>query len=542
MPTDRTLKFLIIGITFLSAGALFGAVMELDGALYASIAKNIVVKNDWLNLYVRGSDWLDKPHLPFWIIAISFKLLGISSFAYKLPSFAFGLVGAYYCYLFARELFNEKVALISALITLTPLHFLISTFDVRAEIYLMCFCIAAIYHFFNAKEICNWHLLAGSIFSACAVMTKGIFILVPLFAGFIIYWVLTKQIQQIFKPKWWIAILLIVIFISPELYSLYQQFDLHPEKLVFGQHNVSGIKFFFWDSQFGRFFNTGPIKGKGDSSFFLHTLVWAFLPWSVLLYAAVVNLFKKKNETPTAYILVWSTALVTFLIFSLSKFQLPHYIIIIFPQLAIITAVYLVNLKEKSIKIFFIIQNVIYITVSLLLILLALWYKVNFSAICVVVLVIILLVSFVVVNGKSVKTIIIRGVLTAAGLSIFLWLFFYPSLLNYQSGMQAANWLNQKYPALKPKVLLETDAFSFDLYTEAEVDYLWSYTQLKDINKQHGLIIYLSEIDLPTVQKNYKAKILKTFYYYRITKLKAKFINYKTREQTLKRFYLVKIN
>ena len=45
--------------------------------------------------------------------------------------------------------------------------------------------------------------------------------------------------------------------------------------------SVSGIRFFFWDSQFGRFFNTGPIKGSGDPFFYFHTPVsYTHLNWS----------------------------------------------------------------------------------------------------------------------------------------------------------------------------------------------------------------------------------------------------------------------
>lgn len=71
--------------------------------------------------------------------------------------------------------------------------------------------------------------------------------------------------------------IILLIFISPELICLYIQFDSHPEKIVFGNTHVSGIRFFFWDSQFGRFFNTGPIKGKGDP-FFLYAHVIVGLP------------------------------------------------------------------------------------------------------------------------------------------------------------------------------------------------------------------------------------------------------------------------
>ncbi len=88
-------------------------------------------------------------------------------------------------------------------------------------------------------------------------MTKGPFVVICIAAGFIVEWAVKKQWSQFINYKWYVAILLIALFSLPELYCLYVQFDMHPEKIVFGQTNVSGIRFFFWDSQFGRFFNNG---------------------------------------------------------------------------------------------------------------------------------------------------------------------------------------------------------------------------------------------------------------------------------------------
>lgn len=542
---DTTLyKFLIVLLAIASIPALFGGVMEPDGALYASMSKNIILFKDWFNLYGRGADWLDKPHLTFWISAASFKIFGISSFAYKLPSFLFGLLGAWYLYKLAKDIYDEKTGLISAVIFLSALHIITSTFDVRAEIYITTFTLASIYHYYKAHQNSFWHIVAGSFFAACAILIKGIFVLIPVFAGFIIYWLLTKQYRQLLKPKWYIAILLIFVFITPELYSLYTQFDLHPEKIVFERTGVSGLKFFFWDSQFGRFFNNGPIKGKGDISFFLHTNLWAFLPWSVLFYTAVVNLFKRKNRITLApeSIIIWASAAVTFLIFSLSKFQLPHYILIIFPQFSIITALYLRQLGSKGLKTFFFIQNIIFILVIALLSVLAFFFGFENPYLIIGILIVVLAISFLLFKGILLETIIARSAFLSVGLMIFLFIFFYPALLKYQSGMQAGNWLKQNYPTAQPAVLNYIDAFSFDFYAPGEVKYLHNYSDLDKSKNLKDLVIYIPEQELAKLKSEYHAEILKSFEYFHTTKLTGKFLNAKTRPQVLERFYLVKIH
>lgn len=537
-------KILVIVIAVVSALALFGGIVEPDSALYASIAKNMVLRNDWVNIYVRGTDWLDKPHLTFWLAAASFKVFGINAFAYKLPSYLFGLLGAAYTYKLAKYIYSEKTGLISALIFLSSLHVLISTFDVRAEIYITTFTLAAIYHYFKAHKSSFWHIVLGSFFAACAIMIKGIFVLIPVFGGFILYWLLTNQWKQLLKIKWWLAIVLILIFIIPELYTLYTQFDLHPEKIVFGKTGVSGLKFFFWDSQFGRFFNSGPIKGKGDISFFLHTTLWAFLPWSILFYTAVFNLLKKRNRInlPSESIFIWLSAAITFLLFSLSKFQLPHYILIILPQFAILTALYLQKLNGKNLKVFFIIQSILAVLIVAILSAVSIFFKFEYYSIANSILIIMLFSSVFFFKELKLETVITRSVFISIGLMIFLSGFFYPAVLKYESGMEAGRWLKQNQPNAKAVVLMYPDAFSFDFYANGEPQYFWDYETLEKFKNDKDLVIYTQESELERLKKDYHAEILKSFEYYHITKLTGKFINAKTRPQVLEHFYLVKLH
>ncbi|PIW08076.1 MAG: hypothetical protein COW39_11110 [Comamonadaceae bacterium CG17_big_fil_post_rev_8_21_14_2_50_60_13] len=130
---------------------------------------------------------------------------------------------------------------------------------------------------------------------------------------------------------------------GPELWALYAQFDAQPDKLVLGRIGVSGIQFFLWDSQFGRFFNSGPITNPGGTPyFFAGVFLWAFLPWVGVAVLAVVRewrVFKTRApaQRATTVFLAGSFG-VTFALFSLSKFQLDYYTVIVYPFLAIFCA------------------------------------------------------------------------------------------------------------------------------------------------------------------------------------------------------------
>ncbi|HET6993917.1 MAG TPA: glycosyltransferase family 39 protein, partial [Chitinophagaceae bacterium] len=361
LPPEHKWLYFFIGLAVLANfSGLFVPLMDPDAGVYASVSKNMLVRDNYWELYFQGNDWLDKPHFPFWLTAYFFKLFGVHTWVYKLPGVLLVLIGAHYTYLLAKQLYNQTIALWSVFILLTAEHIIISNNDVRAEPFLTGLIIASIYHFYNAlKKNISWHLVAASFFAACAVMTKGPFTLIPVGGAIAGEIIIKRNWKQVFHWKWLLAFVLVAVFITPELYSLWYQFDRHPEKIVFGKTHVSGIRFFLWDSQFGRFLNKTPMKGKGDPFFFLHTLLWAFLPWSLLMYASFVEKLKngsKKINYKNEEWLTVSGSLLTLLIFSLSKFQLSYYTNIIFPLFAILTAQYIFKLRSG---IFPIIQNVI---------------------------------------------------------------------------------------------------------------------------------------------------------------------------------------
>lgn len=565
---EKYFKWLVIVLLVSLIPGLFTPLMEPDAALYASISKQIIWRNDWVNLFVYNEDWLDKPHLPFWISALSFKLLGISSFAYKLPGFICWIWGGWYTYLFARQFYGKQAAQLAVLIYLTALHAIISASDIRAEPYLTLFLIAASWHLMQAIDRSR-HIVPAALFTALALMTKGPFILIPLGAGLVLHWIIKGDFRQFLQIKWYFYLILAALFTLPELLTLYWQFDAHPEKTVFGRNGVSGIQFFLWDSQFGRFFNSGPIKGKGDPFFFLHTLLWAFLPWSLLLYAAAYNkLSGICKRVRAAEYFCFSAAFITMLVFSLSKFQLPHYLNILFPYFSILTGAFLIDLwPKKSFKTALVVQRVI----SLLMMVLPIgvvalfrppiWYVFPLIAI--------LFIYFWFAQRKQPP--MAQLVLVSAGssllLGLFLNIFFYPTLLTYQGGPTAAQIKNAQFPK-EPVYLWEMrePSTAFDFYNDANT-YIASSSNLTTLQQDlGGVLIYTGKVGMKLLEEeslalqrnsigenevdSIVANISETKNFtieaiipnFRITRLQVGFLNPTTRATKLDSVYLIRIH
>jgi 4-amino-4-deoxy-L-arabinose transferase-like glycosyltransferase len=564
---------LLLPAILVNAGGLLIPILEPDGALYATIAKTIARSGDFINLRVEGKDWLDKPHFPFWMAALSFRCLGFNAFAYKFPALLFWGAGAWYTYRLALSLYGKPIAQLSALIYVSAAHLVISNNDVRAEPYLTGLIIGSVYHFYKASRVRpGLHLVAGSLLAACAAMTKGPFVLITIGAGFILDWITGKEWEQFRNIRWYIAILLTAIFTLPEIYCLYVQFDLHPEKLVFGRTGVSGIRFFFWDSQFGRFFNTGPIKGSGDPFFYFHTLLWAFLPWSILLYAAIVQKCRRvdregnsgwRRSVPGDNICL-GAALASFIVFSLSRFQLPHYLNILFPFFSILTAGYLYGIRRKwTLKALRIIQGVVTVLLPILLLVLSWFFRFDHLPLLLTVLLLLSIAPFLIFRGRLLTTYIARSFWMAMLVFSFVNFILYPAILNYQSGTQAGNYIARRQDKILPVITRTTHDVSAGApvvsYTpaymlqEGPVNYSFEFyspipvvripmDSLKDLCARGPILLFAPTGFADTLlQKGYHTIKLQEFPNFHISQLTGQFVNYPTRPYALEWYSLLEV-
>lgn len=572
---DRWFYALVAAGVFLNATGLFPPILEIDGALYACIAKQMAQSGDFVNLYAVGTDWLDKPHFPFWIAAISYRIFGINTFGYKFPALLFFLGSVVYTYRFARLTYPKVVAQVATLVLLTAFHGVLSNSDVRAEPYLMPLIIGAVYHFYRVcsgdrdavsrrygVSTNNLHLVAGSFLTGCALMTKGVFVLIPIGAGLVLHWLLTGHWRELLKPRWYIAVALSFAFTLPEIYCLYQQFDLHPEKVVFGKTGVSGVRFFFWDSQFGRFFNTGPIKGEGDKLFFVHTLLWAFLPWSLPLYAgvgkAINGLVNRKLILPfVAWPLVarpeyvsLGSGLATFVLFSFSGFQLPHYLNIVFPFFSLLTAQFLVGLTPITLRRWAIGQTVIGILIIGLTVGLFMIVEPAHMTTPPVWIGLLTLAAFTLFRSHDLLSLMGRMMGTMLVLIGTLNLYLYPAFLNYQAGMTAARYVNeQPGQAKRPTILYEPGTgvgggsfWTYEFYADALTQYARTDSALRQQIQNEPKRVFTTAADADSLaMRGFRVRRLAAFPYFHVSQLTYEFLNPDTRPQTLSPYVLAEV-
>lgn len=100
------------------------SLISWDEAWYAEIAKNIIISDDPINLTWNGNPYFDHPPVGFWLMAVVYKLFGISEFWTRFPSAISGIFCIILLYLLGKKLFNPLVGLSSAIALSSAIWFL----------------------------------------------------------------------------------------------------------------------------------------------------------------------------------------------------------------------------------------------------------------------------------------------------------------------------------------------------------------------------------------------------------------------------------
>lgn len=558
--SDRSRKvyFLLFGLVLIAVyiPGLFIPLMDNDSAHHANIALHMHLTGNYAYLIDSGKHYLDKPHLLFWLAAFSYKVFGVTTFAYKLPSFLFTILGTYSTYRLGVLLYNKETGRLAALIVSTACAYVLANNDVRMDAILTASIIFATWQlceYVNFRKTGN--LILAALGLALGFATKGMIGAVVPAVSIFFYLLYQRNWNMLFHWKWGLLILFFFVFISPVLYSYYVQFDLHPEIEVRGKTGNSGVKFILWEQNFERMQGENFTKNtNNDYFFFYHTFLWAFLPWCLLAIFAVVSRLKafitaRFRYRPALEFLTLGSLIVFVNLFSVSKFKLPHYLNVLFPLFAIVLAAYLYERKDnfKRYRLFWKVQIFVLIVTVLLACLLMFWvFPVAKIWVGVVSFVLFLLwISPLFIKNLPVPSRLILWTVFGAVFTFFtLNANFYAQLLTYQAGNELAEVSKKK--GLDQKRIftfqMRDISYSFDFYTS----YLHDSISLRGINaamanKERFWV--LTDEAGKEVLEDRKIPFSQVLSHrdFRITRLKGGFLNPNTRNEYTSHLYLIRL-
>ena len=543
--------FLMFLVLVVYIAGMFSTLFENDSAQFAVMAMRMVQENDFINLIKGTNEYLDKPHMHYWLAALSFKLFGLHDWAYRIPGLLATLLGAYSCFGLGKLLYNKEVGKIASLIFLTSQTIVLSGIDVRTDAVLTGFTIFGLWQLtaYIEKNALK-HIILGAFGAGIAFSTKGQIALVVIGLPILCHLAYTRKWNRFINWRVIIGVLVFLLTIAPILYAYYIQFDLHPEKIIRGRSNRSGIFFILWEQSFERMSGEGIGKNSSDYFFFFHTFLWVFLPWTIIGLAAYYRRVKtfirlRFKYNPRYEFLTLGGITLIFILISFAQFKLPHYLNSIIPLFSVLTASYLFSLsvysKKNVIKFFlgvqYFILGIVFIAITLFC-----FYVFELRSFYSYLL---LAITSVIVTYYTLKQeeYSIRIITIAATASLLLNsvmnFHFYPNLLQYQAGSAMSKIIHEnKIPVNAIYKLTEEHTWSLDFYNQYPVQII----SLEELENKKDSWLYVSDEELQIIRESVndwdKQYTVDDF---RITRLQAKFLNPISRRKTLKSKYLIHI-
>ena len=314
-----------------------------DEPRYAEVAREMFARHDLITPTLGGHPWFEKPALLYWLMMASYRLLGVSEYAARLGPALCGLLTAGFIFWLGRTVARANQSTArgnpselgewSTLVFLSSLGAIAfsrgASFDIVLTMTLTgALCCFFIWHTENAnRRNRRWLLVAFYFFIGLSLLAKGLVgIVLPL--GIIAVHLILRRAWPnktfLLSLLWGFPIALIVAstWYGPMIY----------------RHGWTFIDQFIIQHHFARFLSN-KYHHPQSIYFYLPTIAWLCVPWTLLLISGVVRSTLDLRASASAgklrsFAVLW--IIVPTLFFSLSSAKLPGYVLPVLPAAALL--------------------------------------------------------------------------------------------------------------------------------------------------------------------------------------------------------------
>lgn len=382
-------QFLIASVTILVYFTNLGAaaLWDEDEPIYASCAREMLEGDDWVVPMFNGRIFPDKPPLMFWGMLGGFKLFGTNELVARFPSALLGLATGLATYHLGRRLFSPAVGLWAGLILASTLIFTISARAATVDCALAFLTVVTMLAFTlggiakarkqetgesapvspsGQVDFLPHSWFAFAVLWAAlgvSVLGKGpIGLLLPA-ASIGLFLMIMNHHQRIqaaptggSSRRWVRGLAWLARLCSPANFcrSLWQMRPLTGMLVVTAialpWYVLVGVRTHgVWLQEFFGQFNIRPfmqpiLGHSGPFWYYLPAILIGFFPWSVFMgpmLADCVRRIRHGHPWGPGYLLLACWSVVTIVFWSICKSKLPHYMVPIFPALALATAAFI---------------------------------------------------------------------------------------------------------------------------------------------------------------------------------------------------------
>ncbi len=333
-PLPRRGALLLLGLTAALLLFRLGDVPLIgpDEPRYARVAIEMSRAGEWVTPTLQGEPWLEKPVLYYWLAGISFRGLGETETAARLPAVLATVVEVVFVAWIGARLYGPGAGLTAGFALATSL--LTFAYGRAASMdALVASPVTVAIGLIGLRMlglIGAPAILIAHVFMGLAMLAKGpVGFVLP---GLVVlaYLVATREwrwLKELLHP---LAIFVFLLVAAPWYVAII---------LDQGRHFID---VFILDHNLQRFASTAH-RHPGPPYYYLPLLLVGLFPWSGLVLPALGALSPRRFRVDL-FVLLWLLAPLAF--FSLAGSKLPGYILPCFPPLALLIGRGAVALKE----------------------------------------------------------------------------------------------------------------------------------------------------------------------------------------------------
>lgn len=317
-----------------------GTLWDNSETAYGEVAREILLTHDWVVMHLNAVAWYVQPPLYFWIAALCAKILGVTSFALRLPSALATMgMGAFLTYTVARR-FGTRAGLYAGVALSTSL--------MQAVVGRLAIMDAMLDLFVTVSILCWFRALAGdgdryvwygALAAALGFLAKGPVALAVALLVILPYALWESRSSRVHLPSWrgWTgACVSFVVVVAPWFGALVARSGAQSVIELIGHYTI------------GRY--TGTIENQsGPVWYYVPVFVLAVFPWIAFFPSATASAFARMRDRDADWVrlaLCWLVIPLVF--FSFAKTKLPNYIALELPAPAILVGLYLEQAVQRA--------------------------------------------------------------------------------------------------------------------------------------------------------------------------------------------------
>jgi len=303
--------------------------LDPDEAHYAEITREMMSARDLVVPLLNGEPHIDKPVLFHWLQAGSFRMLGQTEFAARLPSALSAMLLFLVTAWAGSRLFRRDTGEHGALLLATiPATFALSYIGIFDMLFTLCLFGALTALCVSVVERKPWLEYVAFLLMAGAVLTKGPVALILMTVTALICLIHPVSRAATLRLHWGRGLAIVLAVAAPWFLVMWQRF---------GDRFIDQYVLYNNLSLFGR-----PLyRTSRYPLFYGRVFLTAFLPWSPIVLARLVDIVRSRTAIRSLslgefVLTAWTLTIIGF--FSLSWFKLDTYIFPAAPAVCLLAA------------------------------------------------------------------------------------------------------------------------------------------------------------------------------------------------------------